>query len=102
MPVTNAREFLPVELVFNPNWWYQTTGVSFEKPFYLDVETRTQNDVTMRRVLYEFSKELWLTDLKARLRQDAEAEGKNWDGGENDEYYEYYFDYIYVHSIYPK
>lgn len=48
-----AAEFLPVELVFNPNWWYHTAGISFDALFYLDAETRIQNDVTMRRVLHE-------------------------------------------------
>lgn len=48
-----AEEFLPVELVFNPNWWYHTAGISFDAPFYLDAQTRIQNDVIMRRVLYE-------------------------------------------------
>lgn len=48
-----ANSFLPLELVFNPNWWYHTAGISFDEKFYLDVETRIQNDVTMRRVLYE-------------------------------------------------
>jgi uroporphyrinogen-III decarboxylase len=45
--------FLPFDLIFNPNWWYHTAGISFDEKFYLDVETRIQNDVTMRRVLYE-------------------------------------------------
>ena len=53
MPPITAKEFLPVELVFNPNWWYHTAGISFDESFYLDRETRIQNDVTMRRVLYE-------------------------------------------------
>ena len=53
MPQIMAKEYLPVELVFNPNWWYQTAGISFEEPFYFDAATRIQNDVTMRRVLYE-------------------------------------------------
>ncbi len=53
MARTTAQQFLPIELVFNPNWWRRTAGISFEKPFYLDAKTRTQNDVTMRRVLYE-------------------------------------------------
>lgn len=48
-----AEEFLPVELVFNPSWWYHTAGISFDAPFYLDAQTRIQNDVIMRRVLYE-------------------------------------------------
>ena len=51
MTATTAKTFLPVELVFNPNWWYRTAGISFDEAFYLDAETRIQNDVTMRRVL---------------------------------------------------
>ena len=53
MPLTTAKEFLPVELVFNPNWWYHTAGISFDESFYFDAETRIKNDVTMRRVLYQ-------------------------------------------------
>ena len=48
-----ADQFLPIELVFNPNWWYHTAGISFNKSFYFDPETRIKHDVTMRRVLYE-------------------------------------------------
>lgn len=44
---------LPVELVFNPNWWYQTAGICFDRSFYLDPQARIHNDVIMRRVLYE-------------------------------------------------
>jgi uroporphyrinogen-III decarboxylase len=51
--VTTADEFLPVELVFNPNWWYHAAGISFDESFYFDAETRIQNDITMRRVLDE-------------------------------------------------
>lgn len=53
MAPTFARKFLPVELVFNPNWWYHTAGISFEQPFYFDPDQRIQNDVIMRRVLYQ-------------------------------------------------
>lgn len=45
--------FLPFELVFNPNWWCQTAGISFDEGFYLDPDTRVRNDVTMRRVLWQ-------------------------------------------------
>ena len=51
-PVT-ADRFLPIELVFNPNWWHRTAAVSFDRSFYLDPDARIANDVTMRRVLYE-------------------------------------------------
>jgi uroporphyrinogen-III decarboxylase len=47
------REFLPVELIVNPNWWNHAAGISFDESFYLDAETRIQNDVIMRRVLHE-------------------------------------------------
>ena len=50
MPTT--REFPPIELVFNPNWWYHTAGISFDDSFYFDAETRVLSDITMRRVLH--------------------------------------------------
>jgi uroporphyrinogen-III decarboxylase len=53
MSLTTVDQFLPIELVFNPNWWHKTAGISFKEPFYLDPATRIQNDITMRRVLYE-------------------------------------------------
>lgn len=49
----HASSFLPVELVFNPHWWHRTAEISFEEPFYLDIETRQQADVVMRRVLHQ-------------------------------------------------
>src|SRR5512136_653890 len=48
-----AKSFLPFELVFNPNWWHRTAGISFERPFYFDAAARVANDATMRRVLHE-------------------------------------------------
>lgn len=52
MHITPDR-FLPLELIFNPNWWNKMAGISFEKPFYFDAKTREANDVLMRRVLFE-------------------------------------------------
>jgi len=51
MPTSNQR--LPIELIFNPNWWHQTAGINFDKSFYFDPQARIDNDVVMRRVLYE-------------------------------------------------
>ncbi len=48
-----SRVLLPVELIFNPNWWYQTAGISFDRSFYLDPQARIHNDMVMRRVLHE-------------------------------------------------
>ena len=53
MTTITADKFIPIELVFNPNWWYHTADISFDKSFYFDPEARIRNDVIMRRVLYE-------------------------------------------------
>jgi uroporphyrinogen-III decarboxylase len=67
MPGTSS-EFLPVELVFNPNWWHQVARISFGEAFYLDAETRIQNDVVMRRVLHERYGELGLGEASPQPR----------------------------------
>ena len=68
MNKTTATEFLPVELVFNPNWWHQTAGISFDKPFYFEAQTRIQNDVTMRRMLYQRYGDLGLGEADPQPR----------------------------------
>ncbi len=60
--------FLPVELVFNPNWWYKTAGIAFDEPFYFDAATRTRNDVIMRRVLHERYGDLGLGEADPQPR----------------------------------
>lgn len=49
----SAHTNIPVELVFNPNWWYQTAGICFDQDFYLETRQRIDNDVLMRRVLFQ-------------------------------------------------
>lgn len=44
---------VPVELVFNPNWWFRNYGISFDESFYFDREARIRNDRIMRRALYQ-------------------------------------------------
>ena len=44
---------VPVELIFNPNWWFRHYGIAFDEPFYFDRETRIRNDAAMRRALWE-------------------------------------------------
>ena len=60
--------FLPVELVFNPNWWHHAAGIAFDEPFYLDAETRLRNDVIMRRVLNERYGDLGLGEADPQPR----------------------------------
>jgi hypothetical protein len=48
-----SRQPIPVSVIFNPNWWFRNYGISFDSPFYLDLEARIANDVAMRRALHE-------------------------------------------------
>lgn len=72
MPDTHARAaahpFLPIELVFNPNWWHKTAGICFDESFYLDPQARFQNDLTMRRVLYQRFGDLGLGEADPQPR----------------------------------
>jgi len=62
MTATTADQFLPVELVFNPHWWHKTAGISFDEDFYMDAQTRIDNDIIMRRVLHQRFGELGMGD----------------------------------------
>src|SRR5512134_3792820 len=64
----SSRVSLPIELVFNPNWWHQTAGICFDQSFYLDPQARIQNDVIMRRVLYQRYCELGLGEQNPQPR----------------------------------
>ncbi len=47
-------------MVFNPHWWHETAGISFDRDFYFDPDARIRNDVIMRRVLWERYRDLGL------------------------------------------
>jgi hypothetical protein len=53
MPAKAKPTRIPVEFVFNPNWWFRNYDISFDRPFYFDRDARIANDVLMRRALYE-------------------------------------------------
>jgi uroporphyrinogen-III decarboxylase len=42
-----------VEVIFNPHWWNRNYGISFDESFYFDRALRIQNDLRMRRALFE-------------------------------------------------
>lgn len=48
-----AKEFLPVELIFMPNWWHRHYGIAFDQSFYLDKETRIANEQRMNAILHQ-------------------------------------------------
>lgn len=47
------RQPAPVEVVFNPNWWFRNYGIPFDHSFYFDRHTRIENDRRMRQALFE-------------------------------------------------
>lgn len=47
------RRGVRVEVIFNPRWWFKEYGIRFDEGFYFGREQRIQNDLKMRRVLYE-------------------------------------------------
>jgi len=50
---TGGPQKIPVEIVFNPNWWFSHYEISFDRPFYFEPHRRIAHDVKMRQVLHE-------------------------------------------------
>ncbi|MCD4804207.1 MAG: hypothetical protein K8R07_00850, partial [Desulfobacterales bacterium] len=50
----------------------------------------------LKQVLYSFSKELWLANLEKSYTENVTYHD------EDKGYYDYYFDYIYNHGVYPR
>ena len=54
----------------------------------------------LKEVLYSFSKELWLTNLEKSYSENITSNDED-DSFVTNGYYDYYFDYIYNHGVYP-
>lgn len=48
-----SRTFLPVEIVYHPNWWHEEAGILFDRGFFFDPDRRIREEMKMRRVLWE-------------------------------------------------
>ena len=48
-----SQTFLPVEIVFHPNWWYNEAGIEFDRDHYFNPERRVNDELRMRRFLWE-------------------------------------------------
>ena len=48
-----SRTFLPVEIVFHPNWWHKEAGINFDRDYFFNSERRVNDEMLMRRVLWE-------------------------------------------------
>lgn len=53
MSAATASRRFPVNIVFSPSWWFTHYGITFQQPFYLDVQERIADDLRMRRALYD-------------------------------------------------
>lgn len=52
MPVT-PKTFLPVEVVFHPDWWHRHYGLTFDEAFFFDPVARVQGERLMRTALHQ-------------------------------------------------
>jgi len=43
---------IPIELIFNPNWWHINDGICFDESFYMHLQKRIDNDFEMRTHLF--------------------------------------------------
>ena len=48
-----ARELLPVELVFSPQWWNKQTGITFDRDFFFHPARRVEDERKIEQLLYE-------------------------------------------------
>jgi uroporphyrinogen-III decarboxylase len=56
------RDHIPLGAGFYPDWWYQNYGISFDRKYYFDPETRIEARMEMDRRLYERFGEVGLGD----------------------------------------
>lgn len=45
--------YLPVDVVFHPNWWNNHYGLAFDRDFFYDAKRRVAQEQQMRALLYE-------------------------------------------------
>jgi len=47
-----SHTYLPVEVVFNANWWHANYGIDFGRDFFFDPDVRVASECTMRQALF--------------------------------------------------
>jgi len=48
-----ARDSIPLGVGFYPDWWYKQYGISFDRKYYFDPETRIEARMAMDKALHE-------------------------------------------------
>ncbi|OQX28405.1 MAG: hypothetical protein BWK80_00245 [Desulfobacteraceae bacterium IS3] len=61
----------------------------------------SENPENLKNELYLFARNLWLNSLN-NIHDDAPESWYENSGSEDNEYREYYYDYIYKHGVYPR
>lgn len=63
-----TEPYLPVDVVFHPNWWQRHYGLSFDRDFFYDAQRRVWQEQRMRHLLYERFGDLGLGQKDAPRR----------------------------------
>lgn len=63
-----SAPYLPVDVVFHPNWWHKNYGLSFDRDFYYRPERRVWQEQRMRQLLYNRFGDLGLGQKNAPRR----------------------------------
>ena len=46
------NDFLPVDIVLHPSWWYHNEGIIFDEDFYFHPIKRIEAEKAMEKALY--------------------------------------------------
>jgi hypothetical protein len=60
--------YLPIDVVFHPNWWNKNYGLSFDRDFFYDPDRRVSQEQRMRQLLFERFGDLGLGQENAPRR----------------------------------
>jgi hypothetical protein len=63
-----SQPYLPVDVVFHPNWWCKHYGLTFDRDFFYDPRRRVWQEQRMRQLLYERFGDLGLGQKDAPRR----------------------------------
>jgi uroporphyrinogen-III decarboxylase len=63
-----ARASIPLGVGFYPDWWHKQYGISFDRKYYFDPETRIEARMAMDKALYERFGEVGLGDPNPKPR----------------------------------
>lgn len=49
----DSKSFIPVEIVFHPNWWFKNYNISFKHDYFYNPKIRVEVEQRMQRAMYE-------------------------------------------------